>query len=250
MIGGLVLVGGVYTGVVAVRDAGGGALRAVNRALSEPAAAGTQPRRDDDTTGGYWPARKGFSYLPCEQEGEICGSSQGPVFNSFIASPSAGDERVFFDGRRSDRTARGSYANVVTDVTEGSSELVLRIYVNNNADPETNATGVGIARNARVRVGLPTVTGSALQAVAWIEADNARPPAVQDTVQLTATESFRVSYVPGSAVLFSNSGQLRLSDSIVGQDGALIGIEQPDGRLPGGFRNEVVVQLRVRIEAT
>lgn len=243
------LLGGVSTGVVAVRDVGGAALRLVNSALPEPASTGP-PRRNDGTTGGYWPRRKTFSYLPCEkEEGQICGSDEGPVFNSFVATPSYGDERAFFDGRRGDRTARGSYENVVSDVTEGPREVVLRVYVNNNADPETNATGLGIARNTRVRVELPTATASALQAVAWIEAENAKPPAVQDTLQLTASDNFRVSYVPAAAVMFTNEGEVRLSDSIVSRDGALIGLEQPDGRLAGGFRNEVVVQLTVRIEA-
>lgn len=243
IIGALALIGGAAAGVVLLLDAGDKTIRAVEEALAHPA----QPGKAQAESAGWWPERKGFSYAPCEQPGEICGSSTGPVFNSFVATPSYGDERPFLDARRSDQTQSGAYENILRDVTEGSSTVVLRIYVHNNADPETNATGLGIARGTRVRVGVPNVSATALQATASITADNARPRRVQDTVQLTASRRFRVAYIPGSAWVYSNEGRFRLSDSIVSQTGAQVGTRRPDGIVPGSFRNDLTVQLQLRV---
>src|ERR1035437_6421582 len=63
----------------------------------------------------FYPIRPTFDYnkydpnnLNCNDPNNIaaqngrCGSLNGPVFDSFINTPSYGDERAFFDGHRSD----------------------------------------------------------------------------------------------------------------------------------------------------
>lgn len=197
-------------------------------------------------------------------QGGRCGSMNGPVFNSFINTPSYGDERAFVDARRSDQTAAGSYKNVLPDVTKGSKEIVVRMYVHNNANSYTNCLpahlndqGVctqidndakGIAKNTKVRLALPNVEGNALRAVGYISADNATPGTVEDTVDFTSTENFTVAYKPGSAIIYSNgpvNGQ-HLSDSIV-TTGAPIGYDALNGILPGCFQYESVVQVTLTV---
>lgn len=201
----------------------------------------------------FYPDRQPFDYnKPCNpNDSDIydrCGSLTGPVFNSFINTPSYGDERAFFDARRSDQTAAGSFKNVLSNVTEGSQEVVLRTYVHNNANVSTNATN-GVAKNTKVRIALPTATGQALRARSYISADNATPKLIEDTVDLTASEEFSIQYIPGSAMLYNNGpfkNGVKLSDSII-NGGALIGHDNLNGNMPGCFEYEAVVQIRVKI---
>lgn len=201
----------------------------------------------------YYPARPAFDYnKPCDaNDADIydrCGSLTGPVFNSFINTPSYGDERAFLDARRTDQTAAGSYKNVLPDVTDGSKEVVLRTYVHNNANPSTNASGLGVAKNTKVRIALPTGTANVMRARSYISADNAA--LVEDTVDFTGTENFSVEYVPGSAVLYDNdnfASGASLNDSIV-TSGATIGSDTINGDFKGCFEFEAIVEVHVRIK--
>lgn len=211
------------------------------------------------TQAEFFPGRPTFDYNkgegldchnpnnPSAQNGR-CGSMNGPVFNSFVNTPSYGDERAFVDARRSDQTAAGSYKNVLPDVTKGSKEIVVRMYVHNNANGTTNASGLGVARNTNVRLALPTNQNDALRAVGYISADNATPKVVEDTVDFTSTQKFSVAYKPGSAVIYSNGAVngAKLSDSIV-TTGAPIGHSALDGNLPGCFEYEAVVQVTLTV---
>lgn len=184
---------------------------------------------------------------PAAQNGR-CGSMNGPVFNSFVNTPSYGDERTFLDARRTDQTAPGSSKNVLPDVTKGSKEVIMRMYVHNNANSSTNASGKGVARNTKVRIALPENEGSALRSVGYISADNATPRVVEDTVDLTSTESFRIDYKPGSAIIYNN-GPLngsKISDSVV-TTGAPIGYDALNGNLPGCFEYEAVIEITVKV---
>lgn len=202
----------------------------------------------------FYPNRTPFDYSkPCNpNDGDIydrCGSLTGPVFNSFINTPSYGDERAFVDARRSDQTAAGSFKNVLPSVTEGSKEIVVRMYVHNNANQSTNASGLGVAKNTKVRVDLPSAEGQSLRARGYISADNATPGLVEDTVDFVDSKKFKVEYVPGSATLYNNqafSNGTQLSDSIV-TTGAPIGDNALDGNLPGCFEYEAVIQVKLKV---
>lgn len=202
----------------------------------------------------FYPNRTPFDYSkPCNPDDDNiydrCGSLTGPVFNSFINTPSYGDERAFLDARRSDQTASGSYKNVLNDVTDGSREVVLRTYIHNNANTSTNESGLGVAKNTKVRVALPTAESQTLRARSYISADNANPALVEDTVDLVGGQDFKVEYIPGSAILYNNGpfkNGTQLNDSIV-TTGAQIGYDSLNGNLPGCFDYKTVVQIRVRI---
>jgi len=200
----------------------------------------------------FYPDRQPFDYnVACDPTDaniyDRCGSLTGPVFNSFINTPSYGDERAFADARRTDQTAAGSYKNVLPDVTDGSSEVVIRTYVHNNANTGTNESGLGIAHGSKVRIALPTATGNVLRARSYINADNAA--LVEDTVDFTAAENFRLEYIDGSATMYNNgpfTSGTALSDDIV-TTGATIGYDSLNGDIPGCFDYEAVVEIRVRV---
>lgn len=205
----------------------------------------------------FYPDRATYDYnKPCNpNDSDIydrCGSLTGPVFNSFVNTPSYGDERAFFDARRSDQTASGSFKNVLTDVTGGSKEVVLRTYIHNNANQSTNGAsfdGIGVARDSKVRIALPSATSNTLRARSYISASNAKPALVEDTVDLVSGTAFSVEYVKGSAKLYNNGpfkSGVTLSDNIVGS-GAPIGHASLNGKIPGCFEYEAVVQVRVKI---
>ncbi|MDB5171134.1 MAG: exported protein of unknown function [Candidatus Saccharibacteria bacterium] len=179
---------------------------------------------------------------PAAQNGR-CGSMNGPVFNSFVNTPSYGDERAFFDGRRSDMAANTN-ADDIQNVNDGSKEVVLRMYVHNNANTYTNASGQGVAHNTKVRIALPTATEQVLRARAYISADNAG--LVEDTADLLGSEKFNVTYVPGSAKLLRGTSQYALSDSIVGS-GAQVGNNTMNGDLPGCFEFAALVEIHVKV---
>ncbi len=202
----------------------------------------------------YYPARQPFDYnKPCNPDDsdiyDRCGSMTGPVFNSFINTPSYGDERAFVDARRSDQTTGDVYKNVLNDVTGGSKEVVIRMYVHNNANQSTNASGLGVARNTKVRVALPSGTSQTLRARGYISADNAKPALVEDTVDLVGNEEFSLDYVEGSARLYDNNkfkNGVQVSDSIV-TSGAPIGSDAMDGNMKGCFEYEATVEIRVKV---
>lgn len=197
----------------------------------------------------WYPQRPVFDY---NNPADRVGSMDGPVFNSFINTPSYGDERAFVDARKSDQTAAGSYKDQIVNVTQGSDEIVVRMYVHNNANQSTNDSGVGVARNTRVRVFVPSATDTSLRARGYISADNATPQLVEDTVDFTDSVPFGVEYKPGSAILYNNgpfSDGVALNDSIVTDAGAPIGWDALNGNLPGCFQYEAVVQVTLKVKS-
>ena len=177
-----------------------------------------------------------------------CGPTTGPVFDSFIHVSRLGDERNFLNGYRTDHWQPLSHVNVVRDVTGGSWEVGLRIYISNDANQETNASGVGIARGTTVRVALPTGASKALRATARISATNAAE--VGDEMGMTGTRPFRVEYVEDSAMLYNNGPHKRgihLSENIL-KSGVLVGYNKLDGSFPAGWEYQATITLKVRVE--
>jgi hypothetical protein len=175
-----------------------------------------------------------------------CGPVDGPVFNSFVDTPSYGDERAFFDGRLAD-AAPNTNRNVI-DVPNGGRDVTLRIYINNNANEDYGhrTTAVG----TRVRVALPTGSARALRARASIAADNATPQEIEDTADLVSDVPFELEYVPGTARLLRGTDEYPLPDEIVDQDGTLIGEKDMNGIFPAGFNKAALVELTVRTVPT
>ena len=174
------------------------------------------------------------------------------TFNSITNNPNYGDERTFFDVKNATNTNSGGFVDNI-QVQDGQ-ELLLRVYVHNNAAdnlntvPNGNGGFVGIAENAKVRIHLPTATDSALRANAYISASNATPAEVNDTVDFKGSSKFGLQYVPGSANIYTNAvpGGMKLNDSIV-TTGAPIGYDQLNGKVPGCFQYTSIVTIKVKV---
>ncbi|HYF96679.1 MAG TPA: PKD domain-containing protein [Patescibacteria group bacterium] len=195
---------------------------------------------------GWSPDRPVFDWNnPAERKGSL----DGPRMNAFVNTPYYGNERAFFDARK---PGENTSKDIYTSVTQGEKEVILRTYVHNGANQETNASGVGMAKDAKVRVDLPTGTSKALRARSYISISNPAPnyPAeVTDTAELVDNIPFSIKYVPGSAKIFNSAhpNGAALSDTIVGS-GAPIGHDSMNGNVPGCFEYQATVEIRVKIE--
>lgn len=205
----------------------------------------------------YYPARPVWDYNktqgqdctdisnPAADHGR-CGPTDGPVFNSFINTPSYGDERAFLDARLMESTAMGSYKNVV-DLSgkEAGQRLVVRLYVNNDANeiygPKTTA------HNTKVRLAMPTGSAKGLRVVGYISANNASPGEVEDTVDFVSDRPFRLKFVPGSAVMYRDDQSKQYLSTSITTDGALIGATSADGEFPAGFDKDAQIQAQLEI---
>lgn len=171
------------------------------------------------------------------------------TFNSITNNPNEGDERPFFEVKDATHTGTDGFSNRAE--VENGQELLLRMYVHNNASSSLNGEdfdGPGVAKNTQVRVHLPTATDNALRANAYISADNAQPKVVADTVDFVGNSKFNLAYVPGSAVAYTNAvpSGIKLSDNIV-KDGAPVGYTAANGIVPGCFEYDMIVTLKVKV---
>lgn len=172
------------------------------------------------------------------------------TFNSITNNPNEGDERAFFEAKDAAHQQTDGFSHTVN--VKDSDELLLRVYVHNNAADHLNGTnfnGSGVARNTKVRIHLPTATASALRANAYISADNAQPREVADTIDLKSNGFFNLEYVPGSARQYTNAvpSGIKLADSIV-TSGAPIGYNKADGVVPGCFEYSSIVTIKVKVK--
>lgn len=172
------------------------------------------------------------------------------TFNSITNNPNEGDERGFFSAKDAKNTQPGGFSQTVNNLKDGQ-EVLLRVYVHNNAADNLNGTnfnGKGVAKNTKVRIHLPTASGSALKANAYVSADNAAPKEVADTINLGSSGNFNLTYMSGSAIQYTNAVPtgIKLSDSIV-SSGALIGYNKADGVVPGCFKYSSIVTIKVKV---
>lgn len=207
---------------------------------------------------GFGPERPTYDYnKPCDPNDgdpyDRCGSLDGPVFNSFVNTPTYGDERNFVRTARvvpGQSPAEADYTE--TQVAQPGQEYWVRTFVHNNANVDTNASGLGIARDTRVKLMIPDGTANGFDVMTQISASNAKQSPVWDTATLANDgQQFSVSYVPGSATIFNpaHPGGLTLSDQITSANGTNIGYNAMNGDLPGCFEFSAYVYVRVRVEA-
>lgn len=190
---------------------------------------------------GYAPERQTYTYGPNFK------GADHVQFNSIVNNPGFGDERTFFHGRDNAVTS-GGWSDPVNNV-QPNKEYLLRIFVHNNANQGLNASGKGVAKDTKVKVTLPTQTGTNLVATAAISASNANPGTVTDTLNFKSSTGVKLTYVPGSAELDTAFGKgVKLSDSIV-TTGAPIGSEKINGLWPGCFAHAGFVYLKVKTSA-
>ncbi len=176
------------------------------------------------------------------------GSLTGPVFNSFINTPTYGDERNLTSVSP---VGDGNWTDTVN--AQINQEVEVHVFIHNNANESTNESGLGIAKNTKVEVYLPEGVGSGFDVGGYISADNATPKRVYDTANIRSNNAnFGIEYVPGSAKIYNNSAWkngFALSDDVVKTGGTPIGYNILNGDLPGCFDYIATVTIRVKLVA-
>ncbi len=165
------------------------------------------------------------------------------TFNSFTGVPNIGDERNFLTGKIAG--ADGGFYDPMTKL-RNNDEVMMRVYVHNNADSSLNESGRGVAKNTKVRVQLPSgeTVAQNQSAKAFISADNAQPTEIFDTLDMKTEDNsgFAIKYIPGSAQVTSNEGTTAISDSVVA-GGVNLGDEK------GCFEFVKLITIKIKITA-
>jgi uncharacterized repeat protein (TIGR01451 family) len=167
------------------------------------------------------------------------------TFNSFTDVPNIGDERNFLTGKIAG--APDGFYDPMNGVRAGD-EILMRVYVHNNADPKHNASGKGVAKNTKVRVQLPSGLAQNQVAKAFVSADNAQPQVIEDTLTMNGQYPVQLNYVPGSATIKTNFIDQKISDNVV-KDGVLVGDDNVNGTMKGCFEYVALVTFKVKLTA-
>ena len=214
---------------------------------------------------GFGPERPTYDYnkfaegVSCTDPSQAfgrCGSMDGPVFNSFVNTPTYGDERNF---NRIAEVVPGQ-SPVEADFGETKTatpgkEYWVRTFVHNNANQNTNGADfnhIGVAHNTRIRVAIADGVANGIDVMSYISASNAKQQTVWDSSTLANNnQAFSVSYVPGSAVVYNHAhqGGMAISDDIMSANGTPFGFDQMNGDLPGCFEFSAYVYVKVTAKA-
>lgn len=165
------------------------------------------------------------------------------AFNSMTGVPNVGDERNFLNAKVSG--VGDSFQDPLTGLKAGD-EILMRVYVDNNADTSKNADGSGVARNTRIRVELPTATSKSLPVKAFVSADNAQPQIVEDDATISSAAPMSLQYETDSATIVSNYQDKPISDDVV-KGGVLIGDDNLNGDQRAGIDRTSLVTFKLRV---
>lgn len=200
----------------------------------------------------WGPAREVFDYnTPTGRQGSL----NGPVFNSMINTPAYGDERNITTVRPA---AGGAWKDEVQ--VKPGEEYDVRAYIHNNANSATNASGLGVALNTKLRMSIPQDQyGTSIEPRSYISLSNVRPGGPSTVFDGTFFKSadgkrFKLDYQEGSAKIYNSNGQIMiqssLPDSLISANGTPIG-SQPgsaqDGKWLGCSEHSGWVIVRIKV---
>ncbi|MEV7828372.1 hypothetical protein [Microbacterium enclense] len=154
--------------------------------------------------------------------------------NSVSNNPSHGFEPNFAQVR-SVNASNEEYTDQL-DVTPGG-EYVAYAYFHNSATDQFPAS---VAEDVRMRAQLPAVIRGSGVINMFVESPTATPALVWDSFALVLpgpTDQVAVRYVPGSATIHTGgavNGEPLNDEALLSPDGALLGCDSLDGRLPPG----------------
>lgn len=186
-----------------------------------------------------------FAWGPSRPTFTVANPANYITFNSITDNPVVGDERNFVVVKDAANTNDGGWQDNIT--VQPGKEYLVRVYVHNNANANLNLT----ALNTRVMASVPNTTGKNVSISGFVTADNATPNQVWDDIHFNSSTDFNLTYVPGSAEIYNNGyaaggAGKSLPDSIVTSQGALVGYNGPDGRVPGCFQYVNYVYFKVK----
>ena len=125
----------------------------------------------------------------------------------------------------------------------------IRLYVHNNNPGGYDA----VAEDAKVAFNIPQESAASIRVNGYITSSNAYPSEYVDYVDFVAERPFHLEYVYGSALLENNGigadGGIQLSDDIAASEsgGVLIGYDELDGRVPGGYEYASYTTIMVKV---
>ena len=167
------------------------------------------------------------------------------TFNSITNNPHYGDERNFVRIKDAADTGPGNWKDEIN--VDSNKEYLVQMYVHNNAGANLNK----VAENVKVMANVPNTTGKQIQIDGFVTSSNATPNKIWDQAIFKSSQDFNLTYVPGSAVIYNNAfGQAgaKLSDNIVTSNGATIGYDKLDGKIPGCFEYAGYVSFKVKAQ--
>lgn len=167
------------------------------------------------------------------------------TFNSITDNPNVGDERNFVTIKEASNTGYGGWTDKMN--VQPGKEYLVNMYIHNNAASNLNL----VAQNTRVMATVPNTTGKKVTVEGFLTADNATPKQIWDQAEFLGDTDFNITYVPGSAKLYNKvfTGGTTLSDGIVTSNGALVGYDKLDGKIPGCFEYSGYVTFKVKADA-
>lgn len=164
-----------------------------------------------------------------------------PALNADRNNPNIGDERNFHGARDVNEPAVWSSS---LEVLEGH-EYLLRVYLRNSSPDEEHFVSSG----TRISVSLPHCVGRTVATSATIRSETAFPSSIWDGVNLTSNRPFRLNYIPNSALIENNAhpdgGYPILGDDFLSPEGMLVGYEEMNGAVRGGFQHDLYFSFRV-----
>jgi uncharacterized repeat protein (TIGR01451 family) len=201
------------------------------------------------SAGAIWgPNRPAFDYN--DPDGRK-GSLNGPVFNSMKNTPTYGDEFNFTTAKK---TSDQTWSNDLK-VKDGD-EVEIRLLVHNNANINTNESGLGIAKDVKAGLDLPqNQYGTKIEPIGYVSASNSAPKEVFDSTAISSADGrrFRLNYVPGSSQLqtIGNKGGfpggVTLNDGFIGKNGIPVGSNALDGIWKGCFEYYAYITVKVKV---
>lgn len=176
------------------------------------------------------------------------------TFNSITNNPKHGDERNFVQIRNYTDNAEFSEN---TELVPGK-EYEVYVYYHNNASPDLNSAAnnyKGIALNTRMKVQMPATVaaGQNARVTGTVSADNAKPVSVWDEAygKNATNGTVALRYVPNSAKVASEgavNGQSLDINQLASANGALLGYDKLDGKVPGCMKYTGYVTYRFKVD--
>lgn len=178
------------------------------------------------------------------------------TFDSITNNPNYGDERNFLRVRDSDSkywasTSTNGWTDTIENMQEGHTYDV-KLYVHNNAASNLNLE----ATNVRAFINLPVkedTFGKQFEINGYLTADNADPNKIWDNIVLKSDKAFHVKVVSQkyiNNIKTEAKGGFDIGsevyDTAKGTDGALLGYQQMDGKIPGCFQYSGYVYLKIQ----
>ena len=160
------------------------------------------------------------------------------TFNSKKNTP-YGDEYNFCQIR--EKASNGPWQSII-EASPGN-EYQIRLFIHNNAAEHLNL----IAKNVRAAISLPATAGKYIDVFGFVGSDNANPSSIWSGVRLHCNSHISIAYMPNSAYLVNRlfKNGVPIHESVLTKQGALIGYNQPDGRLPGGLQYSAYLFITV-----